>query len=108
MATDAALFVGGVDIWPMLERLRAAVMHPVRWAADATLAADLCRFADVLETAPAPPLRTKPTAVARQQFARDILATLARYPQAVENVTDRRALARGIMEAFGVKPPKSL
>lgn len=78
--SDAALFVAGVDLWPLLEQLRNSVMRPALWHIDTTLPADLVRLADACAPAPKLERTTKPHDMAGARFNAALLALVERDP----------------------------
>jgi hypothetical protein len=98
--SDAALFVAGVDMWPLLERLRASVLRPATWPTDPTLPADLLRLADACVPAPVLGRTTKPHDVAGARFKAALLVLVERDPPEFATRMDCRDIAAQIVAAL--------
>ena len=103
---DAALRADGVDVWPLLERLREAVPRPYLWAGTPTLSADLLALADACEWPIEQDVRTQPARTARDGFVRGLIDLIeATPPTFTDTRTERGALIRAICVALGMPAP---
>lgn len=103
---DAALRADGVDVWPLLERLREAVPRPYLWAGTPTLSADLLALADACERPMEQATRTKRPRTARDAFVRGIIKLVDETPPTKLRGRDaREGLIGDICRALGIPEP---
>ena len=104
---DAAMLVGGVDVWKLVCRLRISVLRPAWWADDPGLPADLQRLADACDRAPRLPVETKPHNVARDRFKAAIAKLQAKHPPKWNSATTRTGMLADLIEALDASEPKN-
>jgi hypothetical protein len=105
---DAVLCGAGVDVWPVLERLRQSVCRPALWA-DSGIVGDLLSLADALSLPVELPTRTKPHATARARLIDQLRAIFtATPPDFAGRKSDADALILDVLEALKIKAPKRL
>lgn len=103
---DAALRAAGVDVWLLLERLRATVPSPHKWAGTPTLSADLIALAEACELPVEQDTRTQPSRTARDRFVRGLADLIEATPLTFNDIrTERAALIREVCVALGVPAP---
>lgn len=103
---DAALRDAGVDVWLLLERLRATVPSPHKWAGTPSLSADLIAMACACERPMEQATRTKPPRTARDAFVRGIIKLVEETPPTkLRGRVAREGLIGDICAALGIPEP---
>ena len=103
---DAHYMAAGVDLFPLLERLRSTILIASVGDRD-MLVQDLTELADVCSNPPPQDLRTKPTYTARDRFIKGVLAVLVTNPPTIhDSVEQREALVKTLCVCLRIPEPK--
>lgn len=105
---DAVLVGQDVDVWPVVERLRATVCRPALWASS-PIVTDLQALAVAMGMPMELPRRTKPHNTARDRLIEALRQVLIDFPpDKLLTHAEQRPLMADLLKALGIDPPVRL